>query len=267
MYRNHLSPLVFPYPWASDWGEDQYGLWIALTYNEVRHAFRWIPLGRFSMGSHTSEKDRYDWEDQHQITLSRGFWLAETTVTQALWQAVMNQNPSHFKGGQRPVEQISWEDAKDFIDQFNTIHPELQVRLPWEAEWEYACRAGTKTAFNFSDQLSLEKVNYNGHWDKFDFTKAAKQETANVKSNSCNDWGLYEMHGNVWEWCEDVWQHNLGKESIVDPWNEQSLAGAGRVIRGGSWDGNGRGVRSAIRGRGRPDGRDDDLGFRLALGH
>ena len=269
MYRNHLSPPVFPYTWASDWGEDQYGLWMALICKDVRHVFRWILPGHFMMGSATNEKGRYDDEDQHLVTVSRGFWLAETTVTQALWQAVMKQNPSHFKGEQRPVEQVSWEDSQAFIDQLNQLYPDLNVRLPWEAEWEYACRAGNNSVFNFGDELNLDKVNYNGHWDQLEFTDHAKQETAEVKSYSCNDWGLHEMHGNVWEWCEDVWQHNLGKESVADLWNKQSFveAGAKRVVHGGSWSNFGRVVRSAFRFRHSPDVRLSILGFRLALGH
>ena len=269
MYRNHLSPPIFPYPWASDWGEDQYGLWMAFTYQNVRHAFRWIPPGIFWMGSDENEDGRFYWEDQHSVMLRKGFWLAETTVTQALWQAVMNEDPSRFTGEKRPVEKVSWDDCKTFIDHFNQLHPELKVRLPWEAEWEYACRAGTKTPFNFEGKLILGKINYNGHWNEFEFTKQAKQETADIKSCPCNDWGLYEMHGNVWEWCEDVWQENLGKEPVIDPWQDQSQpkAGARRVIRGGSWISSGRVCRSAFRDRHQPDDRDNNLGLRLALGH
>ncbi len=269
MYRNHLSPPVFPYPWASDWGEDRYGLWMALTCQDVRHVFRWMMPGVFMMGSAIKEKGRYDREDQHQVTLSKGFWLAETTVTQVLWQAVMKQNPGRFKGEQRPVEHISWEDCKAFIEQLKQLYPDINLRLPWEAEWEYACRAGTNSVFNFGDELTLDQVNYNGHWDAFEFADDAKREATNVKSYACNDWGLYDMHGNVWEWCEDVWQDNLDNESVTDPWNQPLLAetGAERVIRGGSWSYHGRDVRSAFRSRCSPDERIVNLGFRLALGH
>ncbi len=223
------------------------------------------------MGSPEGEKGRYDDEDLHSVTLSQGFWLAETTVTQALWQAVKSENPSYFKGDNRPVETVSWEDVQAFIERLNQMHPELQTRLPWEAEWEYACRAESQTPFNFDGELTLAKVNYRGTWeDKSDkWGEGAKKETAEVKSYPCNDWGLYEMHGNVWEWCEDIRQENLGKEAVCDPWLwQQPLdSGAARVVRGGSWGSGGGGVRSAFRGRDAPGDRNRNLGFRLALGH
>ncbi|OQX09239.1 MAG: Sulphatase-modifying factor protein [Thiothrix lacustris] len=287
MIRNHLSPPVFPYAWASDWGEDRYGLWQAFTYKDVRHAFRWIQPGTFQMGSpdgsgeEGAEEGRLDdREDLHKVTFNQGFWLAETTVTQALWEAVIGgENPSHFKGKNRPVEQVSWHDTQIFLTQLNQLHPDLNVRLPWEAEWEYACRAGTQTPFNFGgkDDLNLEKVNYSGEWDKW----SDKGETKEVKTYPCNGWGLYEMHGNVWEWCEDQWQDHLGKEDVIfSPstsgrgvgvretagGGQEQAAGVGRVVRGGSWVNYGGYVRSAIRLRYVPAGRYGDLGFRLALG-
>ncbi|WP_242632675.1 formylglycine-generating enzyme family protein [Thiothrix fructosivorans] len=236
MTRNHLSPPTFPYAWASDWGEDRYGLWQAFTYKDVRHAFRWIQPGKFDMGSPETEEGRDNDEDLHHVTLKQGFWLAETTVTQALWEAVTGgENSSHFKGKNRPVEKVSWHDIQTFLTQLNQLHPDLNARLPWEAEWEYACRAGTQTPFHFGgkDDLSLERVNYSGEWDKW----SDKGETKEVKTYPCNAWGLYEMHGNVWEWCQDVWQEKLPASPVIDP---EGIAGgdkAGvlRVVRGGSW--------------------------------
>jgi formylglycine-generating enzyme required for sulfatase activity len=162
------------------------------------------------MGSPETEADRYNDEVQHEVTLTQGFWLAETTVTQALWQAIKGDNLSHFKGDNRPVERVSWDDTQEFIQQLNTIlqtlQPEYAFRLPTEAEWEVACRAGTQTPFNFDGDLSLNKVNYRGTWDDYsNWGKGALQATAEVKSYPCNAWGLYEMHGNVWEWCQDDW--------------------------------------------------------------
>ena len=270
-YRNHLSPPVFPYAWASDWGEDRYGLWQAFTYKDVRHAFRWIEPGTFMMGSPETEIGRYDWEVQHQVTLNKGFWMAETPVTQALWQAVMGENPSHFKGEKRPVEQVSWNDAQAFIAKLNQVHPDLTVCLPTEAQWEYACRAGTQTLFNFGAELSLNNVNYRGTWEykENEWGDGAKKETTDVASYPCNDWGLYDMHGNVWEWCQDMWQEKLSAEPVTDPLiaGGEQKAGVERVIRGGSWRDDGRAVRSAFRGRGEPDARFIIVGFRLALGH
>ena len=273
-YRNSLSPPVFPYPWASEWGEDRYGLWQAFTYQGIRHAFRWMPPGNFMMGSPEDELGRWEYEGLHSVTLSKGFWLGETTVTQALWQALMSANPSNFKGDNRPVETVSWDDIQGFIERLNQLHSELQTRLPWEAEWEYACRAGSQTPqtpFNFDGELTLDKVNYRGTWEykEGEWGEGALRETAVVKSYPCNAWGLYEMHGNVWEWCQDNWQENLGKEAVCDPWlRQQSLVpDSARVVRGGSWNSDGRNVRSAHRVRGTPGIRFYGLGFRLALGH
>jgi formylglycine-generating enzyme required for sulfatase activity len=223
------------------------------------------------MGTPDTELGRWAGEDWHSVTLSQGFWLAETTVTQALWQVVMGDNPSHFKGDNRPVEQVSWNDTQAFIGQLRQLHPDLTVRLPWEAEWEYACRAGTQTPFNFGDELTLAKINYRGTWEYGTdrWGVAAKRATAEVKTYPCNRWGLFEMHGNVWERCEDLWRESLGTQAVCDPWQSQSAPGtdALRVVRGGSWGSNGRDVRSAIRYRNRPDNRNDYLGLRLALGH
>lgn len=269
-HRNPLSPPQFPYPWASEWGEDPYGLWQAFTYQGIRHAFRWIPPGSFMMGSPELEQGRFDDEDFHSVSLSQGFWLAETTVTQALWQAVLSENPSAFKGDNRPVENVSWDDVQVFIERLNQLHPDLHTRLPWEAEWEYACRAGSQTQrpFNFDGELTLAKVNYSGTSEySNEISKGALMETAEVKTYPCNDWGLYEMHGNIWEWCQDSWQRNLGKEAVRDPWQQPLDSDGARVVRGGSWYHYGRSVRSAFRDRNSPVDRNDFLGFRLALGH
>ncbi|MEZ5535314.1 MAG: formylglycine-generating enzyme family protein [Thiolinea sp.] len=267
MPRNHLSPPVFPHRWASEYGQDQYGLWQAFTYKNVRYAFRWIPPGTFVMGSPENEEGRTGAEEQHQVILSYGFWLGETTVTQALWEAVIGENPSHFKGEQRPVDTVSWDDCQDFISALHKVHPDLTVGLPTEAQWEYACRGGTTTAFHFGgkDDLTTDKVNYSGQWDNYDLDG----ETKAVKGYPCNAWGLYEMHGNVWEWCRDVWQENLGSEPVSDPVHEAEAGTAGvrRVLRGGSWGSRGRRCRSAIRDGFGPDGRLYGIGFRLSLGH
>lgn len=223
------------------------------------------------MGSPDTESGRWDDEDLHSVMLSQGFWLAETTVTQALWQAVMGDNPSRFKGDNRPVEQVSWDYAQAFIGQLRQLHPDLTVRLPWEAEWEYACRAGTQTSFNFGEDLTLAKVNYRGtsETESDQWGDAAKRETTEVKTYHCNRWGLFEMHGNVWEWCEDVQRESLGTQAVCDPWQPQPTpdTDALRVVRGGCWYNNGRNVRSAVRNRNGPELRFSSIGLRLALGH
>ena len=269
MTRNRHSPLTFPHAWASEWGQDQYGLWQAFTYKNIHHAFRWIPPGTFTMGSPAGEEGRLNQEDLHQVTLTKGFWPGETTVTQNLWQAVMDKNPSHFNGDELPVEKVSWDDCQQFIEAFSQVHPDLQLRLPWEAEWEYACRAGISTPFSFGgkDDLTLDKVNYSGKWDDYDLDG----ETKLVKSYPANDWGLYEMHGNVWEWCQDIWQENLGTEAVIDPIDPEeqpTVKEAWRLFRGGSWGiRDGRNCHPAVRDKGVPEHCYDNIGFRLSLGH
>ncbi len=133
--------------WAQAWGEDQFGIWAAFVLGDVTQKLRWIPPGQFTMGSTESEPGRYDDEGPaHQAILTRGFWLFDTPVTQALWSAVMKDDPSHFQSHDRPVEQVSWEDARRFLGKINAAIPGLRLDLPTEAQWEYACRGGTKSA-------------------------------------------------------------------------------------------------------------------------
>ena len=259
-------PDPFPPPWANDWGEDdEHGLWLALTVGEARQVFRWISPGRFLMGSPVDEPQRRDGEVQHQVTLSRGFWLADTACTQAFWQAVTGSNPSSFQGDPRnPVEQVSWDEVQAFIGELQRRLPGLPVRLPSEAEWEYACRAGTTTSFSFGDRITPELVNYNGRYPYAGGEKGPyRQKTVPVASLPASGWGLYGMHGNVWEWCAD-WYADYPTEPQVDPQGPQT--GGARVLRGGSWYGDGRLVRSANRFRSEPGRRYHNTGFRLALG-
>ena len=253
--------------WAQAMGRDRYGIYADFVFKGVQQRMRWIEPGHFLMGSPENEAGRYDDEVQHEVTVSQGFWLADTTVTQALWRAVMGDDPSHFKGDSRPVEQVGWEDVQAFIEKLNRTHSDLTVGLPTEAQWEYACRGGGTGLFNFEGELSLEKVNYRGTWeyDSDKWSEGARRETAEVKSYPCNAWGLYEMHGNVWEWCGDYWQEQLSVEPVVDPEGPQE--GVTRVVRGGSWVDLGRFVRSSFRNHLAPDYRRGNLGFRLSLGH
>ncbi len=262
-------------------GVDQYGLYGDLGVQGVVQRFRWMEPGTFMMGSPEDELERYENEVLHEVTLSQRFWLADTTVTQDLWKAVMGgkpssfkdllgvvmgNNPSRFKGGDRPVEQVSWEDVQRFTDKLNGLIPELEARLPWEAEWEYACRAGTSTPFSFGDNITPEQVNYDGSFPYHDGAKGeGRKQTVAVKSLPCNDWGLYDMHGNVWEWCKDYYQEDLGSKSVTDPHGSEK--GGSRVVRGGSWFNLGGYVRSALRNRDDPAFRYGVLGFRLARGH
>ncbi|WP_339132828.1 MAG: formylglycine-generating enzyme family protein [Candidatus Electrothrix sp. GW3-4] len=225
------------------------------------------------MGSPADEADRLSTEDFHKVSLTRGYWLADTAVTQAAWQAIIGRNPVEFQDDKfNPVEEVSWDNAQEFITELNRRIAEaggteegMLFRLPTEAEWEHACRAGTDTPFSFGTNITPEQVNYNGNRPYANGEKGAyRKKTVPVKSLPPNPWGLYEMHGNVWEWCADSWEEHLGEQPVADPYH---ASGSFRVMRGGSWGGNGRNVRSACRFHYSPDRRDDNVGFRLASGH
>jgi len=258
------SPERFPARWASDWGEDPCGLWQAFTYRGVRQGLRWIPPGRFLMGSPADEHGRYDDEAQHEVILTQGLWLAETACTQALWQAVLGENPSGFKGERRPVENVTWEEIQRFIERLNGEIPGLGVRLPSEAEWEYACRAGTLTPFSFGEDITPEQANYDGNAPyRGGRPGLYRQKTVEVASLPANPWGLYEMHGNVWEWCRD-WLADYQPGPVTDPVGPET--GEWRVLRGGSWFVGARDLRSACRFPDAPGVRIHNIGFRLARG-
>lgn len=259
-----IYPAEFPEPWASDWGEDEYGLWMGFTYKGVKQFFRWLEPGTFFMGSPVDEPDRRELEIRHAVTLSKGFWLADCTVTQALWLATMETNPSHFQGDERPVERVSWLDAQTFIDKLNAMKPELMLCLPTEAQWEYACRAGTHTPFSFGEQIDASQVNFDGSYPYHNGKPSEyRKHTVAVKSLPPNAWGLYEMHGNVWEWCKDNYSEYIAA-TLIDPMGPDT--GDVRVLRGGSWSSYGRLCRSAYRSSIRPGSADGGIGFRLARG-
>ena len=266
MAANPLAPNNFPPESAAEWGQDAYGLWATWYYDDVPFTMRWIPAGRFLMGSPKSELERYDDEVQHEVTISRGFWLAETTVTQALWRQVIGENPSEYEGDQHPVDSISWDNCSDFIEKLNQHYQlSVQFRFPTEAEWEYACRAGTQTPFHFGSNINTDYINFNGNYP---YDKGKKCEyrgcTVDVSALPCNKWGLYQMHGNVWEWCFDFFDDHL-KGLQVDP--PGLKVGTLRVLRGGSWFNVGRDIRSARRIAFGPEVRDVNTSLRLALGH
>jgi formylglycine-generating enzyme required for sulfatase activity len=256
-----IIPPGFPYAWASSWGEDVYGLWFAFSYSDVQQVFRWIDAGEFMMGSPEDEPERYNNELQHKVILTKGFWIADTACTQELWHAVMSNNPSNFKGDKLPVETVSWEDCIDFIGKVNTSNPMLDFRLPTEAEWEYACRAGTETPFSFGENITTDQVNYYGSFSYAGAEEGGyREKTVAVKSLPSNKWGLYEIHGNVREWCSD-WYEDYPGETAIDP--KGPGQGDGRVVRGGGWDDLAECVRSAWRGWFGSSFRFRSVGFRL----
>ncbi len=246
-------PSPFPAEWASDWGEDQYGLWMSVIINSVRQTFRWIRPGKFLMGSPGTEGDRGNDELQHAVTLTQGYWLADTTCTQALWSAIAESQPSHFSGEQRPVEQVSWDDVSSWIEQLNELIPGLNTRLPTEAEWEYACRAGSTTPYSFGATIAKGDANVGNQVG----------QTVAIKSLPINAWGLYEMHGNVWEWCSD-WYAPYVVDDVTDPQGPEE--GDLRVLRGGSWLYPAGFARSAQRVADLPGVANVSVGFRLSRG-
>ena len=224
----------------------------------------YCPPGEFMMGSPTTEEGRDDNEMQHRVRLTKGFWLGKYPVTQWQWQSVMGNNPPDFTGdGALPVECVSWDDCKRFIEKVkSSVKRQLggDARFPTEAEWEYACRAGTTTAYFWGNALNGDRANCDGS-EPCGTEKSGPYlgETTPVGRYAPNPWGLYDMHGNVWEWCNDRYG-DYPSGSVTNP--RGPTTGVARVSRGGAWNGLARYCRSASR-----DGCDpadgDFCGFRL----
>lgn len=252
----------FPPTWASAWGDDHFGLWADLTVNGATQRMRWIePSGPegFWMGSPQEERDRLtdmayrkvlmqrEGKDAQRVVVQAGFWLADTPCTQSFWTAVMGDNPSHFQdqpdAASRPVEQVSWDDVETFVIRFAATPEwacEGRLCLPTESQWEYAGRAGSRTAYWWGDEPSSAMANWGEE----------QGVTTQVKRYPPNPWGLFDVHGNVWEWCADPWK-----------WSDP----VARVVRGGSWGSAPAIARSAYR-YGTPQFvHDRDQGFRFAL--
>jgi formylglycine-generating enzyme required for sulfatase activity len=225
-----------------------------------------IPKGTFMMGSPESEEGRKENETQHEVTIGKVYYLGVYEVTQAQYEKVMGKNPSYFQGAvvgnenaDLPVEMVSWDDAVEFCKKLSELPDEKKAgrvyRLPTEAEWEYACRAGSKTAYSFDDEEGL-LPEYG--W----FNRNSSRRTHTVGLLEPNAWGLYDMHGNVWEWCSDM-HGEYPKGAVSDQTGPKE--GSDRVDRGGSWDDEAANCRSAGRDWIDPSSRGNGLGFRLAL--
>ena len=236
-----------------------------------------IPAGEFLMGSGTSTEevarlasssgytvkaeDLESEHPQHRVVISKPFWMGKHEVTQAQWQAVTGSNPSHLKGAKNPVECVSWDTIQEFLKKVNARQRGARFRLPTEAQWEYACRAGSQTPFHFGDTISTEQANYNGNYTYGAGRKGVyREKTMPVGSFPSNAWGLHDMHANVWEWCASPYSETYDG-------SEQKGADAPaprRVLRGGSWANFADFCRSASRDCDAPGDRDDGLGFRVA---
>ncbi|MEH2349237.1 MAG: bifunctional serine/threonine-protein kinase/formylglycine-generating enzyme family protein [Nostoc sp.] len=222
-----------------------------------------IPGGTFTMGSPLGEAQRLNNESpQHQVTVP-GFLMGKYEITQAQYQAIMGNNPSYFKGEKRPVENVSWDDAVEFCKKLSQETGKT-YRLPSEAEWEYACRARTKTPFYFGETITTDLVNYKGNYPYGSAPKGEyRQQTTDVGKFPPNSFGLYDTCGNVWEWCQDVYNDNYqgaptdGTASVTGIDNDVQL------LRGGSWSSDAGACRSARRGWFAHAHRDDSVGFRV----
>ena len=214
-----------------------------------------VEAGTFTMGATPEMKDPYsDEKPTHQVTLTNDYYIDKYEVTQALWQAVMGNNPSNFKGDNLPVENVSWDDCQEFISKLNRITGK-KFRLPTEAEWEYAARGGNKSrGYQYSGSSNLSDVSW--------YTSNSGRKTHTVGSKQANELGIYDMSGNVWEWCQD-WKGTYISSSQVNPTGANS--GSYRVIRGGSWIRTARYCRSSCRYSSSPGGRNIGLGLRLIL--
>ena len=275
-----------PPHWASDGGKDQYGFWLAFVVGSVAQRLRWIEPGAFLMGSPQGEAGRLANEGpRHKVRISTGFWLFDTPCTQALWEAVMKKNPSHFRKPNHPVDSVSLYDAQAFLQRLNHRLAGLSLELPSEAQWEYACRAGTNTATYVGDldilgerhAPVLDSIAWYGGNSGVDFKLKNGEDSSGwkerqypdspsgthpVRKKAPNAWGLYDMLGNVFEWCADG-ARRYGVVEEIDPVGSQQ-AETKRAARGGSWFYHAYCARAAFRNPLAPDDRGYSFGFRCA---
>ena len=222
-----------------------------------------IPVGKFMMGLTNFEYEMFSKKTQHEVTLTKPFYMGKFEVTQEQWEAVMGTgflwfggNPSSNKGAKLPVTDVSWNDSQDFIKKLNA-KTSGGYRLPTEAEWEYACRAGTTTVYSVGNRITKADANYGEDF----YRESNIENNVVVGSYKPNAFGLYDMHGNVWEWCED-WFSAYSAGAVMDP--KGPATGESRVLRGGSFKEGEARVRASHRADHTPTFRDDYLGFRLA---
>ena len=233
----------------------QGGPYKTFTVNGVSFDMAKVEAGTFTMGATDGDVDAYGWEKPaHQVTITKDYYMGKTEVTQALWTAVMGSNPSYFKGDNKPVEQVSWNDCQEFISKLNSLTGKT-FRLPTEAEWEFAARGGNNSRhYKYSGSDNLHEVGW--------YTDNSSNTTHDVATKQPNELGIYDMSGNVWEWCQD-WYGEYSSNAQYDP--AGPMSGSDRVRRGGGWSYDAGYCRSSYRDYSCPDFRFYILGFRLCL--
>ncbi len=232
--------------------------------------FCWASPGRFRMGSPASEPGRRADEAQVDVTFSRGFWIGKYEVTQGQWKAVAGAFPRDMDkgaGADVPVYWVSFLNCEEFCRKMTGSVPNWEIRLPTEAEWEYACRAGTVTATSFGDRFDTRRVNFNGKPYNGGEPGTSLGRSTPVGSYPANAWGLHDMHGNVWEWCRDWYHDSLPGGTSPDLTSVKGVVNRdgtySRVRRGGAWTEDGWACRSAMRLRYEPERNSDHIGFRV----
>lgn len=224
-----------------------------------------IPKGTFTMGSPQEEEGHRDDEGQHQVEFTNDFYLGRSPVTQAQYKAITGDNPSRFKGDRLPVEKVNWSDADAYCKALSK-KLKRKVSLPSEAQWEYACRAGTRTAFHFGSKLNGDLANCDGNHPYGARTVGPyKMKTTAAGSYPANVWGLYDMHGNVWQWCQDWYGPYSKLEDTRDPLQAKKQSDNHKVLRGGCWEAVAAYCRTAHRLENNPDDRGYLVGFRVLL--
>ncbi len=266
MKRSFLSVLFIPYLCFTVVANNPNGLQTLsvktiLLPGGIPLRFVKIQSGAFYMGSNLNEDGNTpDEAPKHLVTISKAFYIGQFEVTQSQWQAVMGNNPSVFRdsinSGNLPVEMVSWDDCQKFLEKLNSLVIGF-FRLPTEAEWEYACRAGSQTRYSHGNDLDFSMLS-----DYAWFYSRAEGKSHTVGQKKPNAWNLYDMHGNVWEWCSD-WYDSYSGESRIDP--QGALAGDGKIIRGGSWFNEPQSLFCANRHRHPTDSRQTNIGLRLIL--
>ena len=276
-------PRPFPPPWANSWGDDRYGLWaqfeLQVERQSVQQRMRWIEPGEFLMGGAEDEANRHEnAPSQYPVIISQGFWLADTACTQVLWQMLINDIPNYSSqnngdGPENPVERVSWNRVQWFLQILQKSLPACHATLPTEAEWEYACRAGSETPLSFGANRATDQENFNGN---FPYAEGPAEQnlppTLPVKALPANPWGLYQMQGNVREFCVGS-EFSESTDISHDPGLAQALQFVlgplgpdwFGVARGGYINSVGESTRSSSRYFPTPNAGDSDFGFRFVF--